>query len=204
MSKIAFPFKLETKRLVIASPKASDAQAFFEAVIDSYDILKPWMPWVDAVTTIGQAKDSCLKAEKAFMEGTDYRLHIFLKDTGTFIGGSGLHSVDWSIPKMEIGYWGRLSHRNNGYITEAVDAISRYALQSLQANRVEIMASSVNKPSLRIPERLGYTLEGILKNVSRHADGSLRDTCIYAVTSTAQLKFTADVTRRPSGSGQRS
>ena len=45
---------------------------------------------------------------------------------------------------------------------------------------VEIRMSARNMKSKAVPERLGFVLEGMLRNDARHVDGMLRDTCIYA------------------------
>lgn len=179
-ARIPFPFALETERLLIQSPKATHAAELRAAIADSLTELRPWMHWAKAVPTPSAAQANCQHAEKAFQRGTDYRLHLFLKDSRTLIGCSGWHAIDWSVPKLEIGYWGRTPYNGNGYITEAVREITRFALEDLGMNRVEIRMSSKNAKSRAIPERLGFTLEGILHNYARHVDGSLRDTCIYA------------------------
>ena len=138
------------------------------------------MPWADHIPTLAEAEENCRKAEESFREGSDNRLHLFLRESLFFVGGSGLHRIDWSVPKVEIGYWIRTSCSGKGYITEAVREITRYALYELQAHRVEIRMSSRNAKSRRVPERLGFTFEGTLRNDARHVDGSLRNTCVYA------------------------
>ncbi|MFQ5652692.1 MAG: GNAT family N-acetyltransferase [bacterium] len=74
----------------------------------------------------------------------------------------------------------RRSYSGYGYVTEAVEAISRYAFDELCAKRVEIMMSSENEKSWRVAERLGFLLEGTLRNECRNVDGRLRDTRVYA------------------------
>jgi RimJ/RimL family protein N-acetyltransferase len=179
-NRIPYPFELVTERLVIRPPMRADAPQLMEAIGETIDRLRLWMPWADHVPTLEEAVENCRKAEESFREGSDGRLHIFLKESLVFVGGSGLHRIDWSVPKVEIGYWIRTSCSGKGYITEAVKEITRYALAELQANRVEIRMSSRNVKSRGVPERLGFTFEGMLRNDARHLDGSLRDTCVYA------------------------
>ena len=80
-----------------------------------------------------------------------------------------------------IGYWVRRQFEGQGLVTEAVGAITRFAFETLRAQRVEIRTDDRNDRSWRVAERLGYRLEGVLRNESRDAYG-LRDTRIYAVT----------------------
>ena len=180
MNRISYTFELVTERLVIRSPVRADASQVREAIRETITMLRPWMPWADHVPTLAEAEETCRKAEESFRDGSDYRLHLFLKEPLVFVGGSGLHRMDWSVPKAEIGYWIRTSCSSKGYIIEAVREITRYALDELQVNRVEIRMSSRNLKSRRVPERLGFNFEGILRNDDRHLDGSLRNTCVYA------------------------
>ena len=184
--RIPFPFELTTERLVIRSPREADAHQLMQAIAETLDDLKPWMPWADHIPTLPEAIENCAKAQKAFKDGSDYRFHLFLRDSMTFIGGSGLHRIDWSVPKCEIGFWVRASCTGKGYIAEAVGAISRFAMESLGANRVEIRMSTMNIRSRRVPERLGFVCEGILRNNERNVDGTLRDTCVYSMIPGAQ------------------
>jgi ribosomal-protein-serine acetyltransferase len=92
-----------------------------------------------------------------------------------------LQNTNWHVPKFEIGYWIDTRYSGNGYMTEAVQGITSFAFNELKARRVEIRCDSRNVKSRAIPERLGFTLEGVLKNDDISVDGNgLRDTCVYA------------------------
>ena len=66
----------------------------------------------------------------------DLTLSIWEQLTGRYLGGTGLYPHDWEIGYFEIGYWLRvLLLRAHGYITEAVQLLTNYALDSLKANR---------------------------------------------------------------------
>jgi len=62
---IPFPFELETERLVIRSPAVADAQQLVEAIAETIDALRPWMPWADHVPTLTEARDNCSRAAQA-------------------------------------------------------------------------------------------------------------------------------------------
>ena len=180
--QIPIDLALETERLVIRAPKEAHAATLREAIAESMNELRLWMPWAQSVPTIEASTENCKKAEAEFAAGSDYRLHIFLKETQTLIGCSGLHRIEWDVPSVEIGYWIRTPYSGKGYMTEAVREITRYAAEELNMNRVEIRMSADNARSKAVPERLGFTHEGTLRNHDRHMDGSLRDTCVFAWT----------------------
>ena len=81
---------------------------------------------------------------------------IWDKHTGRFLGGCGLHRIDWDVPSFEIGYWVRASESGKGYITEAVRLLTECCFETLNANRVFIRVVVENEKSQAIPRRLGF------------------------------------------------
>ena len=47
---------------------------------------------------------------------------------------------------MEIGYWLRKSRWGSGYMIEATNAVSDFAMNMLKANRVEIRCDAAERP----------------------------------------------------------
>lgn len=66
-------------------------------------------------------------------------------------------------------------------MTEAVEALTMFAVKEFGAKRVEIRCDPENIRSRRIPEKLGFILEGVLRQDDVSADGmSLRNTCVFS------------------------
>lgn len=177
-----FPTEFTTERLLIRMPKPGDGKKVFEAINASIEELKPWLPFAHIEQTEEDVEVNIREAHLKFLKREDLRLLVFLKDTGELIASSGLHRIDWDIPKFEIGYWIDTRYTGKGYITEAVQGITDFARKELKARRIEIRCDTRNKKSAAIPERLGFTLEGILRSDSLKVGSSteLRDTSIYA------------------------
>jgi RimJ/RimL family protein N-acetyltransferase len=185
-----FPEEIYTERLYIRKPMPGDGKVVFEAMQASLEELKPWMPWANRDQTEQEVEANMRDAHAKFLTREDLRLHIFDRETGGFIGATGLHRMDWNIPKFEIGYWIDTRQSGKGYITESTQAITDFAFHELNAKRVEIRCDSRNTKSRAIPEKLGFPLEGILKNDSISADRQeIRDTCIYAKTQYVRRKL---------------
>ncbi|QHS21879.1 GNAT family N-acetyltransferase [Virgibacillus sp. MSP4-1] len=176
-----FPHEFETERLFIRMPKPGDGKVVYPAIQASINELKQWLPFAQNKQSEEESEINTREAYIKFLRREDLRLHIFLKETGEFVGSSGLHNIDWDIPKFEIGYWVHTKHSGRGYGTEAAAGITNFAFHELKAKRVEIQCDAKNDKSRAIPEKLDFSLEGILKNDELSVDGkSLRDTCIYA------------------------
>jgi RimJ/RimL family protein N-acetyltransferase len=177
-----FPESFETERLLIRSPLPGDGHELHAAVRESIDELTPWMPWPKEHRTVDDSEAIARRARVAFLQRSELRLHLYLRGTDTMVGSSGLHRVEWEVPKFEIGYWCRTAFRGRGYITEAVLGITAYAFETLGAKRVEIRCDSRNHPSVRVARRAAFRLEGELRNNEVGNDGSVRDTLIFAMT----------------------
>ena len=177
-----FPETFQSERLLIRAPRLGDGPTLNAAIVESIHELRPWMPWAKEIPSVDDSEENIRRAVACFIAREDLRLQIHLKCDGTFIGGSGLHWIDWDVPKFEIGYWVRTSQTRQGYASEAVRAIAEFAFNVLAARRVEIRMDETNRASQRVAERAGFKVEAILSAFSRDHHGVLRDTRIYART----------------------
>ncbi|NWG15214.1 MAG: GNAT family N-acetyltransferase [Chloroflexi bacterium] len=175
-----FPDHFETERLLIRAPRPGDGPAMNTAVLESLDHLRPWMPWAHPPPTVADSETYCRRMAARFILREDLALVLFRRSDGLFVGGSGLHHINWSLPAFEIGYWVRASLEGQGYITEAVAGITRFAFDTLQAQRVEIRCDARNLRSAAVARRAGYTQEGRLRHDEWATDGTLRDTLIFS------------------------
>lgn len=173
------PRRIETERLLLRVPKPGDGATIHQAIMESLDHLKPWMPWAHEPLSPEAIEINAQNAAMAFNEHQYFRYQIYLKVGGRMVGTCELHSIDWSVPRMEIGYWARVGFTGKGYITEAVQALTNLALNTLGAVRVEIHCNAKNRRSAAVAERAGYVLEACLHHYERDVGNALRDTLIY-------------------------
>ena len=181
---IELPAVLEGERLLLRAPRAGDGAALHDAMVESIESLKPWMPWAQTLPTPQDSELTCRQMAARFVQRTDLPLYIFERAAdggcGRLIGGTGLHRFDWSVPRFEIGYWCRTSLQGHGFVTEAVRTLARFAFDGLRARRVEIRMAGHNTRSRAVAERCGFTLEGVLRQDSLDRNGQPRDTVVYA------------------------
>ncbi|MCB8984563.1 MAG: GNAT family N-acetyltransferase [Ardenticatenaceae bacterium] len=176
-----FPHQIETERLLIRCPLPGDGAALATAVRESLPELRPWLPWAMHEPTAEDSEANVRRGYARFLSREDLWLLLLLKETNTIIGGSGLHRIEWDIPKFEIGYWLGTPYTGHGYMTEAVAAIADFALTTLGAMRVEIRCDALNERSAAVARRLNFVHEGTLRCDRRnHLTHELRDTMIFA------------------------
>lgn len=177
---IPVPFSLQGPRVEVRAYRPGDAAAFYEAVDESRDHLPPFEGWATGYT-MDHATIHVNRSRARWILREEFAAGIFHRETGRFLGASGIHMCDWYRRLFIIGYWIRKSEQGNGYITEAVQLLTRMAFKDLGANRVEIRMSTLNHRSRRVPERLGYQLEAVCRNEAFPIDGQVGDALLFAM-----------------------
>ena len=181
---IDVPERIATERLLLRRPLPGDGAMLNAAVCASLDDLKPWMPWAQAAPTLQDSETQCRRMHAKFATREDLVFSIVERSgdggEGIFVGGTGLHRIDWSVPRFQIGYWRRTGFEGRGLIGEAVAALARMAFDALSARRVEIRMDSNNARSVRVAERAGFSFEGVLRQDTIDVAGAGRDTRVYA------------------------
>jgi ribosomal-protein-serine acetyltransferase len=177
-----FPSSFDTQRLTIRCPRPGDGAELHAATLESMDRLRPWFPWADPQRTVEETEALLRQAQVRFLAREDLWLLLTLKGTDTLVGSSGLHSIDWAVPRFEIGYWVRTRYEGQGYITEAVLGITDFALNTLGAKRLMIRCNTANLRSAAVARRAGFEHEGTLRHVRRHhLTNELEDEMIFAL-----------------------
>jgi RimJ/RimL family protein N-acetyltransferase len=136
-----------------------------------------WLSFVPQPYTEGDARfyvRDCMRA-------TDERKPFAIADPET---GDAIGSIEMRINRMQtghIGYWLAPEARGRGLTTDALRALSRWALQELGLGRVELVTDPDNIASQRVAENAGFTREGILRSILVNRDGSRRDGVMFSL-----------------------
>ena len=99
---------------------------------------------------------------------------------GSAAGGIGfMLQDDVERVSAEIGYWLGEPYWGRGIATEALVAVTRYAVERHGLTRVFALPFAHNAASCRVLEKAGYVLEGRLRR-SAIKDGVIQDQLQYA------------------------
>lgn len=148
--------------LLLRPVQPGDAEAIFTLTDKDRPYLREWLPWVDSTKTIEDSLNYIKFSQSGEKAGTLLNLAIIWK--GEIVGICGFNKIDRTNRIAAIGYWLGSDFQGNGIMTQAAKALTTYAFNELQANKVEIRAAVENKKSRSIPERLGFEQEGILRS----------------------------------------
>lgn len=151
---------LQTERLVLRPFAASDGDDLFALQSDAH-AMRYWdsPPWTDG-TSVAGFLEGCQKMMDA---GTGARVVIERRSDSAFVGWCTLNSWSPDFRSASLGF--SLSPRfwGNGYATEAADALLHWAFATFDLNRVQAEADTRNAASRRVLEKLGFQLEGMLR-----------------------------------------
>ena len=106
--------------------------------------------------------------------------HLAIVLEGRVVGaiGIGLNSQQY---RGHIGYWMARNARGRGICTRALRLLSRWALDELALQRLELITDPDNHASQRVAEKVGFRREGILRAHLRHPDGRVRDSVMFSL-----------------------
>ncbi len=190
-------YRIITTRLCIRCWNPQDSAQLKAAVDVSREHLKPWMPWAQKETSLKDHIARLRQVRGQFDLGKDFVYGIFSQDETLVLGSTGLHTRP-EPQAREIGYWIHVDHIGKGYATEVSAALTKIAIEIDGVDRVEIHCDPENLASSAIPQKLGYTLEAILRRRSHWSDGKVEDSMIwtlfadqYAESPSSQIKIQA-------------
>lgn len=173
-------YRIETERLTIRCFAPHDAQLLLNAIEASKEHLSAWMPWANAEHLFDDKLALVRQFRGEFDMGIDYKFGIFNKEQTQLVGSAGLHTRVGEGAR-EIGYWINAGHTNKGYAFEAAAALTRIAFEIEDIKRVEIHCAPENEYSMRIPKKLGFHLDGILRSRTTDGSGVEKDRMIWTM-----------------------
>jgi len=96
------------------------------------------------------------------------------------VGGLGFQiGLDIAKVSAEIGYWISEAYWGCGFATRAVEAVTEWAFTEYKLTRVFALVFAYNIASIRVLEKAGFQLEGILRR-SAVKNGVILDQMMYA------------------------
>ncbi len=134
--------------------------------------------WGEWTALPGGAAEWLALALVEFGRGTRLEAGIFRG--ATLLGVVALHNINSQRGSAAIDYCMDSRYRGEGIVTKACRALVSYAFAEGGLNRIQICADTVNLPSLRVPEKLGFTKEGVLRSYYRSASG-FRDCVLFSM-----------------------
>jgi RimJ/RimL family protein N-acetyltransferase len=173
----SFPaVKIAAERLVLREFSPDDAGLVASALADGApEALPPGAPaQPDGIA-------GWLASGVHLMRESGAGVHLMMLDraSGSITGGISLFHTDWEVRSAEIGYGVRSDRRGKGFATDALVALTRWALTDGGMQRVWLTANTDNIASVRVAEKAGFLREGTLRRSGLEEDG-LHDQALFS------------------------
>ena len=147
-------------------------------VNDNRDHLKKWLPWVDNMQAVENAKDYIAGCLRQAAEKTDFAYAIMYERE--MVGRIGIHHINQQNKIGEIGYWLADGLQGKGIVTKCCTALIKYGFIHLGLNRIEIKCAVGNGKSQAIPQKLNFKKEAILQQ-AEWLNGKFIDLYLYSM-----------------------
>jgi ribosomal-protein-serine acetyltransferase len=147
--------------VALAILEEQHAPELFRLIEGNRAYLRRWLPWLDQ-NTRPEHTAAFVKAALAQFAARD-GLACGIVFRGALAGVVGLHRIDWANRRTTVGYWVAEEHQGKGVVTRACAGVLDYVFGDLGLNHAEIACATGNLRSCAVPERLGFTREGVLR-----------------------------------------
>lgn len=119
------------------------------------------MDFVDGTIDYTNQEDYFKMKLEGISKQTDALFFIAVDDK--LIGCADFHGINLTSRQAEIGYWIHSKYKNQGITSKVVKKLCEYAFESLELNRLTIVADIENVPSNKVALKNGFTLVGTQK-----------------------------------------
>ena len=176
------PLVIETARLVLRPWTVDDLEAIWPTVSDpAFPTLMSW----EAHKTKDETREWLDRASRVVSSNEEVSWAI--EHEGKAIGAIGLHEIAWQVrafrlDRAELGYWLATGHQRKGIMTEAVQAIVRFAFETIGLHKVVVTCMAENVASRRVIEKAAFRWLGRAED-DVWRDGKWHAHLIYELTA---------------------
>lgn len=175
----------------MAQERRMSPEVVLQLVRESEDFLAEHLPWVRGVTApeIAKRMRSWIFAEQYSQGGcwgvfpTDCNCGG-LASCGNPEAGSlaGFIMAEFNLKNRSatLSYWLAQKNTGAGLMTDALKTLSRFCLDVLKLNRLELSVSVTNEKSLALASRCGFKKEGVSRDFER-INGIFVDHCRFSL-----------------------
>jgi ribosomal-protein-alanine N-acetyltransferase len=176
------PLVIETPRLVMRPWTVEDLEDIWPTVSDP--AFPQFMSW-HAHTTKDETREWLERISRVVTSNEEISWAI--QHEGHVIGTIGLHDIVWQarafrMDRGVLGYWLAAAHQRKGLMTEAVQAIVRFAFDTIGLHKIVVTCFAENVASRRVIEKAAFRWVGRAED-DVWRDGTWHAHLIYELTA---------------------
>jgi ribosomal-protein-serine acetyltransferase len=138
-----------------------EALELFQLIEQNRGYLREWLPWVDKTRSADDIRHFIQRAHGQF--AANQGPTALIRVDGKVSGVIGCHPIDWANRHCSIGYWLTAGLQRKGVMTRCCSSLLDYLFDGCALHRVTIQCATGNHRSCAIPQRLGFTREGVMR-----------------------------------------
>ena len=170
---------LENERVLLRPIQVSDASLLGHYVNEEPDL---WQYSLAAITNTIDLEKYIQAAIEARENKTSYAFIVFDKLLNTYVGCTRFYDIQLNFQTTQIGYtwyskksWGTKLNENCKFL------LLQFAFDQMGLDRVEFRADNNNKRSIAAMQKIGCTVEGVLRNHLPMPNGKRRNSIVLSI-----------------------
>jgi len=173
-------YVLEDERVILRPITISDTEQLVQYVQNEPEL------WQFSLVAIQKPEDLKGYIETAIQGRNDknaYPFIVFDKISNSYVGSTRFYDMQLGFETTQLGYtwyskkvWGTGLNQHCKYL------LLQFAFEKMNFKRVEFRADNNNKRSIAAMQKIGCTVEGVLRSHLPKPDGSRRDSIVLSIT----------------------
>ena len=170
---------LENERVLLRPLVQEDAVLLAPYVTAEPSLWKYALTPITNTAELTQYVDAAVQARAA---GTAYPFVVVDKLQNKVVGSTRFYDLQLQFKTTQLGYtWYSESCWGTGLNDHCKFLLLTFAFETMGLERVEFRADNRNKRSIAAMQKIGCTIEGILRNHLPTSDGSRRDSIVLSI-----------------------
>jgi ribosomal-protein-alanine N-acetyltransferase len=173
--------RIETERMTLRPPAHADFRGWAALREASADFLIPWEPlWARDHLSRRSFTNRVYWAGRSIREGSAVPLFLIRRADQSLLGAITLDNIRRGPAQSgTLGYWIGAPFARQGYMREAIVALTHYAFSAMDLSRIEAACLPENNASRGVLEKAGFKYEGVAQSYLQ-INGRWRNHVLYA------------------------
>ncbi|MGL4236781.1 GNAT family N-acetyltransferase [Tabrizicola sp.] len=173
--------RVETERMTLRLPEHADWRQWSELRDTSAEFLAKWEPvWANDHLTRRAFTNRVYWAQRAEAQGTALPMLMMRRSDNQLLGALTLDNIRRGPSQAgTFGYWIGQPFARQGYMREAILALTHHAFTRMDLSRLEAACLPENVASRGVLEKCGFKYEGVAQSYLQ-INGRWRNHVLYA------------------------
>lgn len=155
-------------------------QAFFSLIDNNRPRLEDFFAGtVSKCKTLDDTRDYCKAIAKRIEEKSYFPFMIIDTKTNDYVGLVDVKNIDWNVPKAELGSFIDKNYESQGIVTKTGRLVVNHLVETFKFKKLLCRANRRNLGSISVILKIGFELEGTIRNDYRTTKGEIVDLNYY-------------------------